>query len=177
MAVQIIRFQKNPLDWAIGMLGMTRTEFQVECGFSKPYLLRLSQGRQSQMSERVISALYRLASEKGIDLDSEIIGQYGPATSVAEAYDWWIAEHRRRQRMPAPASAPNENPFVRLILSVGSMSRMSALLAAPDTLVERYAKGVSYEMPEPVREALEGMGYPHIESLEKSMRRWGKNHA
>lgn len=176
MAVQIVRFQKNPLDWAIGMLGMTRAEFQVECGFSKPYLLRLSQGRQSQMSERVVSSLYRLAAVKGIDLDSEIVGVYGPAISVPEAYDWWVAEHRVRQKMPTPTTDP-VNPFMRLVLAVGGVSRMSALLAVSDTLVERYAKGVTYEMPEPVREALEGMGYAHTEVLDELMRDWGQKHA
>lgn len=177
MSVEIVRKKRNPLDWAVARLGMTRADFQAECGFSKPYLLRLSQGRHSQMGDRVVRDLYRLAEEKGIDLDSEIVGEYGPAVSVPEAYDIWVVQHRKMQIMPTPVDDKTLNPFMRLVRAVGSVSRMSALLAAPDQLVERYAKGVSYEMPMPVMMALVDMGYPHIRELENAMRRWGETHA
>lgn len=177
MSVKINRIQKNPLDWAIDKLGMTRADFQVECGYSKPYLLRLSQGRHSQMGGRVVNDLYRIARNKGIDLDSEIVGVYGPAISVPDAYDIWVAEHRKAQVMPAPVADKTVNPFMRLVKAVGSVSRMAALLAAPDQLVDRYAKGVSYEMPMPVMMALVDMGYPHIDELETAMRNWGRKNA
>jgi len=177
MAVKIHRVQRNPLDWALDKLGMTRVEFQVEGGYSKPYLLRLSQGRHSHMGDRVLTDLYRIAGEKGIDLDDEITGVYGPSIDLASAYEHWIYEHRAAQTMPDPVRDSDMNPFMRLVKAVGSVSRMSALLAAPDQLVERYAKGVSYTMPMPVMAALTDMGYPHTAALEASMRKWGENHA
>lgn len=177
MAVKIFRYKVNPLDWAIEKLGMTRAEFQVELGFSKPYLLRLSQGRQSRMGDRVVSGLYRLAAVKGIDLDSEIVGEYGPAISVPDAYDWWVADHRKHQEMPAPVLDDTVNPFMRLVKAVGSVSRMSALLAAPDQLVERYAKGVSYDMPMPIMMALTDMEYPFTRELDEAMKRWEADNA
>lgn len=177
MSVKVVRISKNPLDWAINKLGMTRADFQVEGGYSKPYLLRLSQGRHSHMGARVVNDLYSMARAKGIDLDSEIVGEYGSATSVPDAYDVWVAEHRKAQTMPAPVNDKTLNPFMRLVKAVGSVSRMSALLAAPDQLVERYAKGVSYEMPMPVMMALTDMGYAHIDELDAAMRDWGRRNA
>lgn len=177
MAVEIVRRTKNPLDWALGRLGLTRAEFQAEGDYSKPYLLRLSQGRHSQMGDRVVSDLYRLAEAKGVDLDSEIVGEYGPAISVPDAYDHWVLQHRKHQIMPEPVQDPEMNPFMRLVAAVGSISRMSALLAAPDQLVERYAKGVSYAMPMPIMMALTDMGYPYINELDTAMKKWGEDHA
>lgn len=172
MAVEIKRTQRNPLDWALDRIGMTRAEFQAECGYSKPYLLRLSQGRQSQMGGRVIADLYYQAEQKGIQLDDEILGVYGGALTVSEAYDYWVHQHRKAQIMPDPVKDSKINPFMRLVKAVGSVSRMSALLAAPDQLVERYAKGVSYAMPMPVMMALTDMGYPLIRELDEAMRDW-----
>lgn len=177
MAVKINRVQRNPLDWALDKLGMTRAEFQAECGYSKPYLLRLSQGRHSHMGERVLNDLYSIAHSKGIDLDEEIAGVYGPSLDLPSAYEHWTYEHRKSQTMPDPVHDYDVNPFMRLVLAVGSVSRMSALLAAPDQLVERYAKGVSYSMPMPVMAALTDMGYKHTAALEASMRKWGEDHA
>lgn len=177
MSVKINRIQKNPLDWAIDKLGMTRADFQVECGYSKPYLLRLSQGRHSHMGARVVNDLYSMARAKGIDLDSEIVGVYGPAISVPDAYEIWISEHRKAQTIPAPVNDKSVNPFMRLVKAVGSVSRMSALLAAPDQLVERYAKGVSYVMPMPVMMALTDIGYPYIDELDAAMRNWERRNA
>ena len=177
MAVEIKRTQRNPLDWALDRLGMTRAEFQAECGYSKPYLLRLSQGRQSQMGDRVVGDLYYQAEQRGIQLDEEILGIYGGATTVPEAYDHWVHQHRKAQIMPEPVHDPEINPFMRLVKAVGSISRMSALLAAPDQLVERYAKGVSYVMPMPVMMALTDLGYPFTRELDEAMRKWEKDHA
>lgn len=172
MAVEVKRTQRNPLDWALDRIGMTRAEFQAECDYSKPYLLRLSQGRQSQMGARVVADLCRLAEQRGIDLDGEILGVYGAATTVPEAYDVWVHQHRKAQIMPEPVKDSTINPFMRLVKAVGSISRMSALLAAPDQLVERYAKGVHYGMPMPVMMALTDMNYPHINELDRAMREW-----
>lgn len=172
MAVEVKRIQRNPLDWALDRIGVTRAEFQVEYGYSKPYLLRISQGRQSQMGDRVVGDLYRAAETKGIDLDEEILGVYGGALTVPEAYDHWVHQHRKAQVMPEPVKDSKVNPFMRLVKAVGSVSRMSALLAAPDQLVERYAKGVHYGMPMPVMMALTDMGYPHIRELDEAMRAW-----
>lgn len=177
MSVKVNRIQRNPLDWAIDKLGMTRADFQAEGGYSKPYLLRLSQGRHSHMGERVVNDLYRLARDRGIDLDSEIVGEYGPAISVPDAYYHWQVLHRRAQTMPDPVRDATINPFMRLVRAVGSVSRMSALLAAPDQLVERYAKGVVYTMPMPIMAALVDMDYPHINELDRAMREWGEKNA
>lgn len=177
MAVKINRVSQNPLDWALDKIGMTRAQFQADLGLSKPYLLRISQGRQSHMGDRVVNGLYALAKAKGVDLDAEIVGVYGPAISVPDAYDHWVIEHRKAQTIPAPVDDRTVNPFMRLVKAVGSVSRMSALLAAPDQLVDRYAKGVSYVMPLPVMIALTDIGYPHIEDLADAMVRWEKDHA
>lgn len=177
MSVKINRVSRNPLDLALDLLGMSRVEFQVEGGYSKPYLLRLSQGRQSHMGERVLSDLYRLAGAKGIDLDALVSEQFPPAADVSSSYQLWIIKHRKAQIMPEPVKDASLNPFMRLVAAVGSVSRMSALLAAPDQLVERYAKGVSYVMPMPVMSALTDMDYPHTAQLEAAMRKWGEDHA
>lgn len=177
MSHPVVRTERNPMDWALDLLGMTRKEFETYSGLGKSYLLRVSQGRHSNMGEKVYGSLHRLAKEKGIDLDGEILGRYGAATTLDEAWDIWVHRHRKQQKMPQPVADPDLNPFMRLVKAAGGVARMSALLAAPDTLVERYAKGVSYQMPMPIMMALVDLDYPHIKELDKAMRHWGETNA
>lgn len=166
--------QKNPLDWALGKLGMTRAAFGAEADLGKSYLIRLAQGRHARIGTVAERKLYQLAEAKGIDLDEEILGIYGGSTNLDEAYDHWVVEHRRAQTIPDPVKDQKLNPFMRLVTAAGGVSRMSALLAAPDALVERYAKGKSYQMPMPVMIALTDIGYPHIDQLYQAMEYWGE---
>jgi len=175
-AVKVTPTKINPLDWALQQLGMTRAAFGAEIGFGKSYLIRVSQGRHSNLGTNVESKLYKLAEAKGIDLDEEILGLYGPATNLDEAYDWWVIQHRRAQTLPDPVKDSKLNPFMRLIQAAGGVARMSALLAAPDPLVERYAKGKTYRMPMPIMIALSDIGYEHIDALERAMTAWGEKH-
>jgi len=177
MAVKINRISpENPLDWALGKIGMTRAAFGAELGFGKSYLIRVSQGRHSHIGASVESKLYKLAEAKGIDLDEEILGLYGPATNLDEAYEHWVILHRQAQTIPDPVRNQKLNPFMRLVTAAGGVARMSALLAAPDPLVERYAKGKTYRMPLPIMTALTDMDYPHINELDAAMRKWGETH-
>ena len=177
MAVEIARTeQENPLDWALGKIGMTRAAFGAEIGFGKSYLIRVSQGRHSHLGSTVEAKLYRLAEAKGVDLDEEIVGVYGEAENLDEAYDQWVLEHRKLQKLPDPVKDTRMNPFMRLVIAAGGVARMSALLAAPDPLVERYAKGKTYRMPTPVMQAMSDMSYPHLVALDDAMQAWGEKH-
>lgn len=177
MAVKINRISlANPLDWALQQIGMTRAAFGAEIGFGKSYLIRLSQGRHSHLGSAVEAKLYRLAEAKGIDLDEEILGLYGPATNLDEAYGHWAILHRKAQTMPEPARDTKLNPFARLVAAAGGVARMSALLAAPDPLVERYAKGKTFRMPLPISTALIDMDYPHLKYLDDAMHEWEEKH-
>lgn len=176
MAVKITPTKINPLDWAIGQLGMTRAAFGAEIGFGKSYLLRVSQGRHSNLGTNIQAKLYSLAEAKGVDLDEEILGLYGPSTNLDEAYDWWVVQHRKAQKMPEPVKNRKLNPFQRLVTAAGGVARMSALLAAPDALVERYAKGKTYSMPMPIMIALSDIGYENISYLDDAMQKWGEKH-
>ena len=173
----IHRTERNPMDWALDLLSLTRKEFGELTSLSKPYLLRVSQGRQSQMGDRVQAGLYRIANERGVDLDGEILGRYGSATNLDEAWDLWIIRHRNAQTLPEPVKDRSINPFRRIVVAAGGVARMSALLAVHDHLVERYANGKTYAMPMPVMMALTDIGYEHINELDRAMRKWGEEHA
>lgn len=170
MAVQIVRSEPNPFDWAIKSLGLTRAEFSRISGLGRPYLLRVGQGRHAKIGDRATHALYTEALNRGIDLESELDAEYG-VDDIHEAWDLWVLQHRRLQTMPNPARG-NGNPFARLVKAVGGVARMSALLAVPDPLVERYAKGKTARMPMPIREALQDMKYPHIDVLDAEVQKW-----
>lgn len=177
MAVKVVKTLPNPLDWALGKLGMTRAAFGAEIGFGKSYLIRVSQGRHSGLGTNVQAKLYYLAKAKGIDLDEEILGIYGGSLDLDEAYQWWVVNHRKAQTLPSPSKNKKVNPFARLVEAAGGVARMSALLAAPDPLVERYTKGRTYRMPMPIMMALTDIGYEHIENLDKAMQKWEQDHA
>lgn len=177
MSQKVVKTLPNPLDWALDKLGMTRAAFGAEIGFGKSYLIRVSQGRHSGLGTNVQAKLYSIAKAKGVDLDEEILGVYGGSLDLDEAYQWWVVNHRRAQTLPAPSKNSKVNPFARLVEAAGGVARMSALLAAPDPLVERYAKGRTYRMPMPVMEALEDIGYEHIQHLDEAMQKWGETHA
>lgn len=177
MSVKINRISpENPLDWALGKIGMTRAAFGAEIGFGKSYLIRVSQGRHSHLGSNVERKLYQLAEAKGIDLDEELLGLFGPAINLDEAYSHWVIAHRKAQTLPAPVKDKSLNPFQRLVTAAGGVARMSALLAAPDPLVERYAKGKTYQMPLPILTALYDMDYPHTAELMDAMQKWGEKH-
>lgn len=175
-AVKVQPTSANPLDWALQKIGMTRAAFGAEIGFGKSYLIRVSQGRHSNLGTNVEAKLYKLAEAKGLDLDEEILGLYGPSTTLDEAYDWWVIQHRKAQTLPEPVKNQKLNPFMRLIQAAGGVARMSALLAAPDPLVERYAKGKTYRMPMPIMIALSDVGYQYINELDRAMIQWGEKH-
>lgn len=156
---------QNPLDGALRELGITRTAFGSAHGFSKPYLLRVSQGRQSSLSESVVWAL-----------NAEYARQGKVAPSYHELWDEWLVEHRKAQTLPKPVYDAHQNPFQRLVTAVGGISRMSAILAAPDVLVTRYANGKTRDMPTAIEEALEGIGYEHTEHLKEAMQKWSSQH-
>lgn len=167
---QIVRFEDNPFDWAIKRLGMTRADFSRASGLGRAYLLRVGQGRHSQIGNRALHALYDQAKKRGVDLDAELEERYG-TEDLQEAWDRWVYRHRKAQTIPLPAKG-NGNPFARLVRAAGSVARMAALLAVPDPLVERYTKGLTPRMPAPIREALEQMDYPHLDSLDSQMKAW-----
>lgn len=156
----------NPLDGALREVGITRTAFGSAHGFSKPYLLRVSQGRQSSLSESVIWALRAEYARKGIDFPDD----------WAERWDEWIVAHRRAQTLPKPEYNAHENPFKRLVTAAGGYSRMSAILAAPDVLVTRYANGKTRDMPTAIEEALTDMRYEHLTQLKEAMVKWSSQH-
>ena len=173
MSTKVVKIEpKNPLDWALDKIGMTRAAFGAEIGFGKSYLIRVSQGRHSHLGTNVESRLYSIAKQKGVDLDEEILGVFGPSTNLDEAYDWWVIQHRKAQSLPTPVKDAKLNPFQRLVTAAGGVARMSALLAAPDPLVERYAKGQTYRMPMPIMSALSDMNYEHINALSDAMLKW-----
>lgn len=173
MSHPVIRKQKNPLDFAISKLGMTRATFGARHDLGKSYLLRLSQGRHSQIGQFTLNALYSEAESRGVNLDKEVKREYG-AKTLAKAWDDWVSSHRKLQTLPEPVSDRNINPFARLVRAAGGVSRMAALLAVPDPLVERYYKGTTYRMPVPIRDALEELKYPYTAALDAAMRAWGK---
>lgn len=177
MPVDVVKIApENPMYWALKQLGLTLSEFSKEVGFGKSYLIRVGQGRHASLGTNLQAKLYSIAKDKGIDLDEAVLGVYGGSLDLDEAYQWWVVAHRRAQTVPEPAKVRGLNPFARLVEAAGGVSRMSALLAAPDALVRRYAQGVTYAMPMPVMMALADIDYPHTEALAAAMVRWGEDH-
>ena len=161
MSHPVKRVAENPLDHALRVLGMSRAAFGLKHNLGKSFLLRVSQGR-ANMSEFVKRALLEEADIRGLedfpDLDAE--------------WERWVHLHRAAQTLPNPVKDPSISPFARLVAAVGGAYRMAALLAAPDTLVIRYLRGETREMPGPIRDALEDMQYPHRKQLEEAMDKW-----
>lgn len=162
MSHPVKRVSENPLSHALRVLGMTRADFGAKYSIGKSYLLRMSQGRTSSMSEFVQRALLEEADIRGlevfIDLDT--------------SWDRWIHQHRAAQSLPAPDPDTSLSPFERMVKAVGGTTRMAAILAVPDVLVTRYLRGTTTSMPGPIREALEEMRYPHRVALERGMDQW-----
>lgn len=161
MSHPVVRVPGNPLTSSLEALGLTRTDFERKYGLSKNYLLRISQGRASSLSDFVKGALLEEADIRGIDLPE-----------LDSAWDAWIKAHRKKQTLPLPTGEYKLSPWARLVLAVGGTSRMAAILAVPDVLVSRYLRLNCTEMPQPIREALEDMNYKYRNSLEKEMNKW-----
>ena len=175
MAVEVIRQTTNPFDFAISKLGLTRIGFSRISGLGKAYLLRVSQGRHSRIGDVALGHLYREAKERGVNLDAEIEAEYG-TDDIEEAWENWVLQHRRLQTIPEPVKDTRKNPFQRLVVAIGGVARTSALLAVPDPLVERYAKGATPRMPRPIEVALLDMDYPHTGQLKAAMEKWVREH-
>lgn len=165
MSHPVNRVAENPLTHALRVLGMTRTSFGVKYNLSRQYLLRVSQGR-SNMTDYIKRSLLEEADIRGLDFFPDLDA----------SWDRWLHEHRSQQTLPAPVKDKSLSPFARLVKATGGASRMAAILAAPDTLVSRYLNGNTRGMPTAIREALDDMGYPYREELERSMDEWSKRH-
>jgi len=152
----------NPLTLGLGLLKMTRADFGAKYNLSKPYLLRVSQGRVSGLSDYVKRALLEEAEIRGLEEWFDLDG----------TWDAWVHRQRAANKVPTPTRNPAINPFARVVDAAGGVSALSKLLVVSDALVLRYRNLERRNMPEPIREALEEMGCSWVGALEKGMLRW-----
>lgn len=169
----VVLVKPNPLDLCLSKIGMNRSEFGKVHGFGKAYLIRLSQGRHARISERCEASLFDEALLRGVDLAEAIHDEYG-VESLEQAWHVWVSRHREAQTIPNPVKDASLSPFQRLVTAAGGTAGFAALLAVPDPLVERYVKGKTITMPDPIYEALIEMGYPHVLQLQEAQEKWVK---
>lgn len=162
----------NPVVFMIARSGLNRAEMTVKYGFGKNLLLRASQGRVQSITRRVANALWAEWEVKGIPQD--LFDETYDTLDLDVAYRAWIDAERyaRRGRLPLKIEQDrNISPFARLVKALGSVSHTAKFLCVADLPVQRYAEG-KQDMPQPVREALDALGYPYTEELDSAQKKW-----
>ena len=166
---------RNPVDFLISRTGMSRREFADKHGFGRNIFTRAAQGRLQSVTPRISSALWAEWSERGLDQD-EFDDEYR-TLDVDVAYQRWVHNQRVKNRSLLPETLPTNDqitPFARIVRAIGSISKTAQVLVVPDVAVQRYADGRQKQMPQPIRDSLSEMKYPHLESLAAAQQRWHK---
>ncbi len=165
----------NPVDFAISRTGMSRSEFAAKHGFGKNIFTRVAQGRLQSITSRISQAVWSEWRERGLDQD-DVDAEYG-TLDLDVAYQRWVQNQRVKNRPLLPEKLPaldKITPFARIVKAIGSVSKTAKTLVVPDAVVQRYADGRQVKMPQPIRDSLSQMKYPHLESLDAAQQRWHK---
>lgn len=167
----------NPIDFMIAKTGMSRAEVTAKYSLGKNLLIRASQGRVQSITPKIESVLWKEWKERGIDQDL-FDEEYG-TLSLNHAFQVWRAQERASRRGDVPVQVENDTkipPFARLVKAVGSISKTAKLLMVADLPVQSYTRGTTAGMPEPIKEALDELGYPHTKGLAQAQKIWQEKH-
>jgi ASC-1-like (ASCH) protein len=161
---------ENPVDYLIRRLGMSKLAFTRKYGLGENHLLLVSQGRKESVSLGLIEVLTQEATEKGLPLRQTLDEEYGTG-NLNEAYQTWIKHARSetdlRVRIPNQREV---SPWASIVAQIGSVSATSKLLKVRFIAVRKYL--TTPEMPAPIREALEDIGWTGITRLDRAQHRF-----
>ena len=163
---------REPVDLLVKASGLSRRAFAREYGVGEQVLLRLSQGRFSNVPESIVTAITRAHGHDGYQ--GLLYDTYGES-DLQEAYTKW------RDALPE-AALPTESelmaqdsalsPAARLAAAVGSMSKLAKITKTHDFVVRRYVHGETRELPASMRAAMEAQNWPHTDQLDRAQQLW-----
>lgn len=164
--------QREPVDLLIKASGFSRRAFAHEYGVGEQVLLRLSQGRFSNVPASIEAAI-RAHFKEGED-EQLLWDAYG-TSNLQDAYRDW---RDRLTATPLPterdlaAQDTALSPAARLAAAVGSMSKLAKITKSHDFVVRRYVHGETRELPASMRAAMEEQSWPHTDQLDRAQQRW-----
>lgn len=158
----------NPVDYLIDRFGMTRLDMTEKYGFGANHLLLAAQGRKDSLGPSLVSAFDIEATEHGLDVDQLMQGEYG-WPDLPQAWEAWRREMRQGVELPPiPVSPKTLSPWERIVLSYGSVAKLSQMLRVRDLVVSRYVSKPT--MPSSLKQALEDTGWDGISDLDEAQR-------
>jgi hypothetical protein len=149
---------------------MSKLAFTRKYALGENHLLLISQGRKESVSEKLENALIDQCAEKGLRMADELRDNYG-TEDLDLAYQEWIKEERATTeisvRIPKDADV---SPWASIVAQIGSVSATSKLLKVRFIAVRKYL--TTPDMPAPIKEALEDIGWTGISRLDRAQRKY-----
>tara|TARA_R110002096_G_scaffold401894_1_gene598950 strand:- start:1474 stop:1998 length:525 start_codon:yes stop_codon:yes gene_type:complete len=170
---------KNPYVRLRELCGASQKGFATTHDFGKMTMVYLESGMYTRVSDRQSIALGRECFNKGVDAHDVLRSEYS-AGSLNEAYLAWRSADRklRAPTILAKASPPfrgssEVSPVAQFVKdTTGSLQGFCKLMKIPSITMTRYIRGETVTAPEALWDAMEDVGYPHIEQLIEAQSKW-----
>lgn len=174
--------QLNPVSRILQAASLSEKAFRDRFEYSKQFMVDVTAGTYTRLSDSIHLSLKQLAEEKGLNVRDLLLDEYN-ATSLDEAYTFWQTAERRRNRtkfvtVRGDESTPQLSPahfFVKR--TSGTPTRFSKDLKVPPQQVRRWVSGQTKSTPESIELALREIAYPGLVALLSNQERWIEEHA
>lgn len=169
----------NPVSRILQLASTSELAFRRTYGFSKQFMVDVTAGTYTQLSDRLHETLKDLVTKKGVDVRGLLRDEYQTDTLDAAYLDW-----QREQRIevrdkflavkpePGTVELPPAHFFVKY--TSGSPTTFSKELKVPPQTVRRWVSGQikNGQMPEAIADALIEISYPYLDALDRMQRVW-----
>lgn len=172
----------NPVTRLLSLANTSEKAFRDRFRYSKQFMVDVTAGTYTRLSDSVHLALKELLTEKGIDVQDALRTEYG-ADTLDEAYEIWQIRQRAENRDKFVSIAPNTwgpkaSPAYFFVKNTsGNPTRFSKDLKVPPQQVRRWVNGTLQTTPASIVAALRQIGYPWTRELIENQRAWLEEHS
>jgi hypothetical protein len=172
----------NPVSRLLQYASTSEIDFRKRFDFSKQFMVDVTEGTYTQLSDRVHRSLRLLSEDKGLDVKTILRDDY-EAANLDEAYALW----QRWQRVGHADTFTGTKPvkgtkdlspahfFVRD--TAKTPTTFSKTLKVPPQTVRRWVSGQTRKFPDSIYDALRDIGYPYLQALVSLQDDWIEKHS
>lgn len=172
----------NPVTRLLQAANTSEKAFRDRFHYSKQFMVDVTAGTYTRLSDSVHESLKELLTEKGINVAELLRESYDDSWTLDQAYELWQNVARMGNRDKFLSITPDQwsdklSPahfFVKK--TSGNPTRFSKDLKVPPQQVRRWVTGRSKVTPESIELALRQIGYPWVHELIEVQLAWVEAH-
>lgn len=167
----------NPVTRLLQLANTSERAFRDRFGYSKQYMVDVTAGTYTQLSDTMHEALKTLMTEKGVPVRQVLTDEYR-ATTLDMAYELWQSGERVKNRdkfvsIPPQLGRNAYSPAALFVRSTsGNPTRFSKDLKVPPQQVRRWVNGELQTTPGSIQDALRQIAYPWLKELLALQEQW-----